>query len=133
MPPLPAEARTCPHVPWLGAGVAFRSSWTRAGSATPVVRKDLDAAFGYREEDGTALYYLSEEQAQAILEMRLNRLTALEQDKLHRGLPGRCSTRSASFSRGFSRHPQSASSTVLKEELVEAYATPTVTSAARRF
>ncbi len=40
--------------------------------------EDLGDEFGFRE----GLYYLSEEQAQAILEMRLNRLTALEQDKL---------------------------------------------------
>jgi DNA gyrase subunit A len=39
---------------------------------------DLGEEFGFRD----GMYYLSEEQAQAILEMRLNRLTALEQDKL---------------------------------------------------
>ena len=38
----------------------------------------LDAQFGFR--DGS--YYLSEDQAQAILDMRLHRLTALEQGKL---------------------------------------------------
>jgi DNA gyrase subunit A len=38
----------------------------------------LDAAYGFRD----GLYYLSEEQAQAILDLRLQRLTALEQDKL---------------------------------------------------
>lgn len=38
----------------------------------------LPARFGYR--DGA--YYLSEQQAQSILELRLNRLTGLEQDKL---------------------------------------------------
>jgi DNA gyrase subunit A len=38
----------------------------------------LGEEFGFRE----GLYYLSEEQAQAILELRLQRLTALEQDKL---------------------------------------------------
>jgi len=41
-------------------------------------RTDLGDEFGFRE----GLYYLSEAQAQAILELRLNRLTALEQDKL---------------------------------------------------
>ena len=38
----------------------------------------LGEEFGFRE----GLYFLSEEQAQAILELRLQRLTALEQDKL---------------------------------------------------
>ncbi len=40
---------------------------------------DMDAAYGLKD-DGS--YYLSPEQAQAILEMRLNRLTGLEQDRL---------------------------------------------------
>ncbi|MGD8830578.1 MAG: DNA gyrase subunit A [Pseudomonadales bacterium] len=40
--------------------------------------EDLGDEFGFRE----GLYHLSEEQAQAILDLRLNRLTALEQDKL---------------------------------------------------
>ncbi len=38
----------------------------------------LDEQFGFRD----GLYYLSEEQAQAILDLRLHRLTALEQGKL---------------------------------------------------
>jgi DNA gyrase subunit A len=38
----------------------------------------LAEEFGFRE----GLYYLSDDQAQAILDLRLNRLTALEQDKL---------------------------------------------------
>ncbi len=38
----------------------------------------LDEKFGFVE----GLYYLSDEQAQAILELRLQRLTAMEQDKL---------------------------------------------------
>ena len=41
--------------------------------------EDLAPEFG-RRDDG--LYYLSEEQAQGILELRLNRLTALEKDRL---------------------------------------------------
>jgi DNA gyrase subunit A len=49
----------------------------RAGS--DACRPDgLDPAFGFRD----GVYYLSEEQAQAILDLRLQRLTALEQDKL---------------------------------------------------
>ncbi len=39
---------------------------------------DLPAQYGYRE----GLYYLSERQAQSILELRLQRLTGLEQDKV---------------------------------------------------
>ncbi|MCZ6643662.1 MAG: DNA gyrase subunit A, partial [Gammaproteobacteria bacterium] len=39
---------------------------------------DLEEGFGFRD----GLYYLSEAQAQAILELRLHRLTALEQGKL---------------------------------------------------
>ena len=42
--------------------------------------EDLGPEFGLREEDG--LYYLSEEQARGILDLTLNRLTALEKDKL---------------------------------------------------
>ena len=50
----------------------------RAGSdaAKP---DDLDAAYGLQDNGD---YFLSPEQAQAILEMRLNRLTGLEQEKL---------------------------------------------------
>ncbi len=40
--------------------------------------EDLPAAFGMRDQD----YYLSPAQAQAILDLRLNRLTGLEQEKL---------------------------------------------------
>ena len=40
--------------------------------------KDSTAQYGFRD----GLYYLSEEQAQAILDLRLHRLTALEQSKL---------------------------------------------------
>ena len=40
--------------------------------------EDLPAAYGMRDQD----YYLSPAQAQAILDLRLNRLTGLEQEKL---------------------------------------------------
>lgn len=40
---------------------------------------DVDEQFGLKD-DGS--YYLTEEQAQAILDMRLNRLTSMEQDRL---------------------------------------------------
>lgn len=56
---------------------AVLSMLDRAGA--DVCRPDeLDAAYGYYE--GT--YHLSPEQAQAILDLRLHRLTGLEQDKL---------------------------------------------------
>ena len=40
---------------------------------------NLEPQYGLKED---GLYFLSPEQAQAILEMRLNRLTGLEQEKL---------------------------------------------------
>ncbi len=60
---------------WAGEGV--QELMERAGSDA-CRPDDLGDEFGFRE----GLYYLSEAQAQAILELRLNRLTALEQDKL---------------------------------------------------
>jgi len=60
---------------WGAAGV--QELLDRAGSSA-CRPEGLSEEFGFRD----GLYYLSEEQAQAILEMRLNRLTALEQDKL---------------------------------------------------
>ena len=60
---------------WMSENV--RDLLARAGS--DACRPDgLDDAYGLRD----GLYYLSEAQAQAILDMRLHRLTALEQDKL---------------------------------------------------
>ena len=71
-----AEARTAlMSRGWESAGVQVLLE--RAGS--DACRPDgLDPAFGFRD----GVYYLSEEQAQAILDLRLQRLTALEQDKL---------------------------------------------------
>jgi len=60
---------------WESAGV--QALLARAGSDA-CRPEGLDEAFGFRD----GLYYLSEEQAQAILDLRLQRLTALEQDKL---------------------------------------------------
>ncbi|MBX3705448.1 MAG: DNA gyrase subunit A [Pseudomonadales bacterium] len=60
---------------WASTGV--QALLARAGSDA-CRPEGLDEAFGFRD----GLYYLSEEQAQAILELRLQRLTALEQDKL---------------------------------------------------
>ena len=60
---------------WTSDGV--KELLDRAGS--DACRPDgLPEEFGFRDE----LYYLSEAQAQAILDLRLNRLTALEQGKL---------------------------------------------------
>jgi DNA gyrase subunit A len=44
--------------------------------------KGLGAEFGYRPDTNGGGYHLSEAQAQAILDMRLHRLTGLEQDKI---------------------------------------------------
>jgi DNA gyrase subunit A len=60
--------------------------WTSANVAELLARTGSDACrpeglaeqFGFRDDQ----YYLSDEQAQAILELRLQRLTALEQGKL---------------------------------------------------
>jgi len=71
-----AEARTA----LMGRGwesEAVQELLSRAGSGA--CRPDgLGEEFGFRD----GLYHLSEEQAQAILELRLQRLTALEQGKL---------------------------------------------------
>ncbi len=74
--PSAAEAR----VALMGRGWAsanVQALLARAG-ATACRPDDLDERFGLRD----GLYFLSEAQAQAILDMRLHRLTALEQDKL---------------------------------------------------
>jgi DNA gyrase subunit A len=71
-----AEARTAlMGRGWESTGV--QALLARAGSDA-CRPEGLDPQFGFR--DGR--YFLSEEQAQAILELRLQRLTALEQDKL---------------------------------------------------
>ena len=45
--------------------------------------EDLSLEFGIIDAEGKAAYRLSDAQASAILEMRLSRLTGLEQDKIH--------------------------------------------------
>ncbi len=60
---------------WQSATVQALLERTGSSACKP---DELGAEYGFRD----GLYYLSPEQAQAILEMRLNRLTALEQDKL---------------------------------------------------
>ena len=74
--PAAAEARTAlMGRGWPSAGVLELLERTGSDACRPV---GLSEEFGFRE----GLYYLSMEQAQAILELRLNRLTALEQGKL---------------------------------------------------
>ena len=60
---------------WQPGAVMDMITRTGAGSSRP---DDLDAQYGLKD-DG---YYLSEVQAQAILDLRLHRLTGLEQDKI---------------------------------------------------
>ncbi|MEM1231515.1 MAG: DNA gyrase subunit A [Pseudomonadota bacterium] len=60
---------------WVSEGV--QELLARAGSDA-CRPDDLGPEFGFRD----GLYYLSERQANAILEIRLHRLTAMEQDKL---------------------------------------------------
>ena len=60
---------------WAPGAVIDMLEKTGAGSSRP---DNLDAAFGLR--DGQ--YYLSDVQAQAILDLRLHRLTGLEQEKI---------------------------------------------------
>ena len=76
-----AEARTALMARgWASPGVEELLSRSGSDACRP---DDLGDEFGFREDaDGSRLYYLSERQADAILEIRLQRLTALEQDKL---------------------------------------------------
>ena len=72
----PAEAKT--HLiarAWQPGAVMDMITRAGAGSSRP---DDLDPQYGLKD-DG---YYLSEVQAQAILDLRLHRLTGLEQDKI---------------------------------------------------
>jgi DNA gyrase subunit A len=76
--PTPAEAKVglLGRV-WLSGAVPEMLARANNVSTRP---KDLAAELGLQREAGG--YRLSEAQAQAILEMRLNRLTGLEQDKI---------------------------------------------------
>jgi DNA gyrase subunit A len=62
--------------PWKSENVSQMLERAGPGAARP---EELDEQYGLKD-DGS--YYLSPEQAQAILEMRLNRLTGLEQGRL---------------------------------------------------
>ena len=74
--PTPAEAKErLIATPWASSAVEEMVERAGADSCRP---DDLDEQYGLR--DGK--YYLSPEQAQAILELRLNRLTGLEHEKL---------------------------------------------------
>jgi DNA gyrase subunit A len=76
--PSPAEAKTgLMGRAWSAGAVPEMLARANGVSTRP---RELAAALGL-QRDGTG-YRLSEEQAQAILEMRLNRLTGLEQDKI---------------------------------------------------
>jgi len=74
--PSPAEARTALLGRSWSSGIVPQLL-ERAG-AISTRPADLGAEFGMRGDT----YYLSEAQAQAILDMRLNRLTGLEQDRI---------------------------------------------------
>ncbi|MEL6449206.1 MAG: DNA gyrase subunit A [Pseudomonadota bacterium] len=78
--PSPAEARVrLTARDWAPGQVT--DMLKRAGSID--TRPDaLDESFGLRGDDDGARYRLSETQAQAILDLRLHRLTGLEQDKI---------------------------------------------------
>ncbi len=75
--PTPAEAKKgLMSQLWVAGPVVAMLERTGAGSSRPA---DLGDEFGLVEGG----YRLSEAQAQAILELRLHRLTGLEQDKIH--------------------------------------------------
>ncbi|MBS0325036.1 MAG: DNA gyrase subunit A [Proteobacteria bacterium] len=75
--PSPAEARTALMArTWRSMLVEQMLARATAGAARP---EDLPPGLGWQ---GAAGYRLSEAQAQAILELRLQRLTGLEQDKI---------------------------------------------------
>ncbi|MDD0843115.1 DNA gyrase subunit A [Pseudomonas sp. Gutcm_11s] len=74
--PTPAEAKErLIAAAWESSAVEAMVERAGADSCRP---EDLDPQFGLRE----GKYYLSPEQAQAILELRLHRLTGLEHEKL---------------------------------------------------
>ncbi|MBT8769493.1 DNA gyrase subunit A [Metapseudomonas boanensis] len=74
--PTPAEAKErLIATPWESSAVEAMVERAGADACRP---DDLDPQYGLRE----GKYYLSPEQAQAILELRLHRLTGLEHEKL---------------------------------------------------
>ena len=81
----PAEARDRAAGAPLGARASCRSCWS-APARCPRARQGLAPELGLSR----AGYRLSEAQAQAILDMRLHRLTGLEQDKIIERVPASC-------------------------------------------
>ncbi|WP_122601050.1 DNA gyrase subunit A [Pseudomonas viridiflava] len=74
--PTPAEAKEALiNTPWESSAVVEMVERAGADSCRP---ENLDPQYGLRE----GKYFLSPEQAQAILELRLHRLTGLEHEKL---------------------------------------------------
>ena len=63
----------------LGEGILSILQQADADMCRP---EDLDAQYGLHQEEGVARYQLSLVQAKAILDLRLHRLTGLEQDKI---------------------------------------------------
>ncbi|MEE4298079.1 MAG: DNA gyrase subunit A, partial [Pseudomonadales bacterium] len=78
--PTPAEAREALCGQLWDAGVV-EELVARAG-AESCRPEGLEDHYGLVDDDGTMRYRLSPQQAQAILDLRLNRLTSMEQDKL---------------------------------------------------
>ena len=79
--PNSAEAKVAMMARTWDAGLV--TTLLERADATASRPEDLAAEFGILDLDGKAAYRLSEAQASAILEMRLSRLTGLEQDKIH--------------------------------------------------
>ncbi len=66
---------------WQPGAVAAMLSRSDSGLSRP---RSLSAEYGLSESGGESGYRLSPEQAQAILDLRLHRLTGLEQEKIHK-------------------------------------------------
>ena len=96
--PTPAEAKTALMArAWRSPLVEEMLKRAAADAARP---EGLPREFGWHANDG---YRLSDAQAQAILELRLQRLTGLEQDKITRRVP-----RGDDADRRPARHPRQA-------------------------
>ena len=78
--PTPAQAKEkLLAQSWVSARVVEMLSGVGADACRP---DGLDSAYGLQQGDDNGAYRLSPEQAQAILELRLHRLTGLEHEKL---------------------------------------------------
>ncbi|MDE2148865.1 MAG: DNA gyrase subunit A [Gammaproteobacteria bacterium] len=76
--PAEAKAELCARR-WVPGAVLAMLERVGARASRPL---ELPADYGLIEDGGTQWYRLSEAQAQAILDLRLHRLTSLEQDKI---------------------------------------------------